>query len=426
MSKLFDKAIIYSMAGLTRNTAQDVASALAEDLTPSEVKSFDPDAVSNALNSLGMPLRNGDHAVNVAVALNKVLSTKPAADPGEGLWRSFGFTQPIPVDPEVYGDDPAMAVGIAGVGAVLMCMEIRERVLPSASINDVLIERVAAFEEKEGRHAVKKDIAMLKDEVTARMLKTAPIRRKRVPVLLAHGLCVMFTTSYKLSDDIGALLRKLFGTWPVTPIFTDSLQPWMHGLIYETKLPLDEMSDDELEEQRFYPGENAKLRDRDDDAVITIKDETLTQEGSTAQLLVDRAISVEEMTLTFYPRGALGDCANDRINLKVHKSGVLKKFELAGLTAADLDGVMDRMAGTEGPQDNELSLRPMASLFIITKALKTLLDEMIKAGALLPEYAGYGFLPPDDFDLDPGVEGSVANRISKSQDDEEWEDDDEL
>lgn len=418
MSKLFDKAIIYSMAGITRNTAQDVAAALAEDLTPTEVMSFNPDLVSTALNALGMPLRES-RTTAVAIALNKVLATKPAADPGEGLWRSFGFTQPIPVDPEVYGDDPAMAVGIAGVGAVLMCVEIRERVLPSASINDALIERVAAFEEKEGRMAVKKDIAMLKDEITSRMLKTAPIRRKRVPVLLAHGLCVMFTTSYKLSDDIGALLRKLFGTWPVTPIFTDSLHPWMHGLIYETKRPLDEMSDDELEEQRFYPGENAKLRDRDDDAVITIKDETLTQEGSTAQLLVDRAISVEEMTLTFYPRGALGDCANDRTNLKVHKSGILKKFELAGLTAADLDGVMDRMAGTEGPQDNELSLRPMASLFIITKALKTLLDEMIKAGALLPENAGYGFIEGDE----------IPTALSAMDDDlldEEWEEDDEL
>ena len=421
MSKLFDKAIIYSMAGITRNTAQDVASALGEDLTPTEVMSFNPDLVSTALNALGMPLRSGDEAVFAAIALNKVLATKPAADPGEGLWRSFGFTQPIPVDPEVYGDDPAMAVGIAGVGAVLLCVEIRERVLPSASINDALIERVAAFEEKEGRHAVKKDIAMLKDEITSRMLKTAPIRRKRVPVLLAHGLCVMFTTSYKMSDDIGALLRKLFGTWPVTPVFTDSLQPWMHGLIYDKKLPLDEMNDDQLAEQRFYPGENAKLRDMDDDAVITIKDETLTLEGSTAQLLVDRAIGVEEMTLTFYPRGALGDMANDRVNLRVHKSGILKKFELAGLTAADLDGVMDRMTGAEGPQDNELSLRPMASLYIITHALKTLLDEMIKAGAILPEYAGYGFVGEGEQLAD--LEDLIKQELDEE---DEWEDDDEL
>lgn len=424
MSKLFDKAIIYSMAGITRNTEQDVASALAEDLTPTEVMSFNPDAVSAALNLLGRPMRNGETAVRVAVALNKVLATKPAADPGEGLWRSFGFTQPIPVDEEVYGDDPAMAVGIAGVGAVLLCVEIRERVLPSASINDALIERVAAFEEKEGRAAVKKDIAMLKDEITARMLKTAPIRRKRVPVLLAHGLCVMFTTSYKLSDDIGALLRKLFGTWPVTPVFTDSLVPWMHGLIYDKKLPLDEMNDDSLDELRFYPGENAKLRDKDDDAVITIKDETLTLEGSTAQLLVDRAIGVEEMTITYYPNGALGENASNRINLKVHKTGILKKFELAGLTAADLDGVMDRMTGAEGPQDNELSLRPMASLFIITKELKGMLDEMIKAGALLPEYAGYGFV--DDGEQLGDLEDMLRQEQSDELDDEEWEDDDEL
>lgn len=424
MSKLFDKAIIYSMAGITSNTEQDVASALGEDLTPTEVMSFNPDLVSTALNQLGRPMKNGEVAVNVAVALNKVLATKPAADPGEGLWRSFGFTQPIPVDEEVYGDDPAMAVGIAGVGAVLLCVEIRERVLPSASINDALIDRVAAFEEKEGRLAVKKDIAMLKDEITARMLKTAPIRRKRVPVLLAHGLCVMFTTSYKLSDDIGALLRNLFGTWPVAPVFTDSLAPWMHGLIYEAKLPIDEMSDDELAEQRFYPGENAKLRDRNDDAVITIKDETLAQAGSMAQLLVGRDISVEEMTLTFYPRGALGDFANDRVNLKVHKSGILKKFELAGLTAADLDGVMDRMSGAEGPQDNELSLRPMASLFIITKTLKILMDEMIKAGALLPEYAGYGFV--DDGEMLGNLEDMLHQEQSDDLDEEEWGDDDEL
>ena len=421
MSKLFDKAIIYSMAGITRNTAQDVASALAEDLTPAQVNTFNPDVVSTALNVLGMPLSNGEVAVNVAIILNKVLATKPAADPGEGLWRSFGFTQPIPVDEEIYGDDPAMAVGIAGVGAVLLCVEIRERVLPSVSINDALIERVASFEEKEGRLAVKKDIAMLKDEITARMLKTAPIRRKRVPVLLAHGLCVMFTTSYKMSDDIGALLRKLFGTWPVTPIFTESLNPWMRGLIYDEKLPLDEMNDDQLDELRFYPGENAKLRDRDDNAVITIKDETLTLEGSTAQLLVDRAIAVEEMSITFYPKGALEENAANRISLKVHKSGILKKFELAGLTAADLDGVMDRMSGAEGPQDNELSLRPMASLFIITKELKTLLDEMIKAGALLPEYAGYGFVGEDE--QLAALEDQVKQELDE---DDEWEDDDEL
>lgn len=422
MSKLFDKAIIYSMAGITRNTAQDVASALAEDLTPAQVNTFNPDAVSTALNVLGMPLCSGEVAVNVAIILNKVLATKPAADPGEGLWRSFGFTQPIPVDEEIYGDDPAMAVGIAGSGSVLLCVEIRERVLPSASINDALIERVASFEEKEGRLAVKKDIAMLKDEITARMLKTAPIRRKRVPVLLAHGLCVMFTASYKLSDDIGALLRKLFGTWPVTPVFpSETLAPWMHGLIYDKKLPLDEMSIDELDELRFYPGENAKLRDRDDDAVITIKDETLTLEGSTAQLLVDRAIAVEEMSITFYPKGALEENAANRINLKVHKSGILKKFELAGLTAADLDGVMDRMSGAEGPQDNELSLRPMASLFIITKELKTLLDEMITAGALLPEYAGYGFVGEDE--QRAALEDQIKQEFGE---DDEWEDDDEL
>ena len=80
---------------------------------------------------------------------------------------------------------------------------------------------------------------------------------------------------------------------------------------------------------------------------------------------------------------------------------------------------MDRMAGAEGPQDNELSLRPMASLFIITKALKTLLDEMIKAGALLPECAGYGFIEGDE----------IPTALSAMDDDlldEEWEEDDEL
>jgi hypothetical protein len=94
----------------------------------------------------------------------------------------------------------------------------------------------------------------------------------------------------------------------------------------------------------------------------------------------------------------------------------LKKFELAGLTAADLDGVMDRMAGAEGPQDNELSLRPMASLFIITKALKTLLDEMIKAGALLPENAGYGFIEGDD--IPTALSNMDDDLLDEEEDDE--------
>ena len=69
----------------------------------------------------------------------------------------------------------------------------------------------------------------------------------------------------------------------------------------------------------------------------------------------------------------------------------------------------------------ELQLAQLHQHRLRLKDLQSVERKIEAKRALLPEYAGYGFLPPDDFDLDPGVEGSVANRISKSQDDEEWE-----
>ena len=64
----------------------DLANRLGARLTPYVATTFPGTPLAHA-RVLGMPLRSGDEAVFAAIALNKVLATKPAANPGCAVQR---------------------------------------------------------------------------------------------------------------------------------------------------------------------------------------------------------------------------------------------------------------------------------------------------------------------------------------------------
>lgn len=416
MSKLFDKAIIFQLANLYKADSKTVTKALAEDHTQAEVHRFSTELVANALSLLALPLKSYDHALDVCRRINPVLATRPADDPAESQWRSLGLVVPMQVSEDVYGEDVApMAVAIAGTSSILLVAEQRERKLPSASINDKLTDRIAAFEKAEGRAAHKKDIAMLKDEITAKMLKTAPITRKRVPVLLQDGLCVMFTSSSKLADEVGAMLRSLFGTWPAMPVLLDQgyVANWLKNVAVDG---IDNDVDPDTDERVFIAGDSAKLVDTGDSAVITIKDERVDASNGTLDTLLDagRDFEVQEMGLVFYPDGH--DPEKMVIDIKLHKNGAIKKLAVRDLTDADLDRVIERFDGQTLEEEDDRSLRPMAGLYIIGHVL----HQLVKAWAedQIAE-AGLGFMSDDDREM---ALLDMQSAPKGDDDSDEWED----
>lgn len=421
MSKLFDKAIIFNMASLYNTDRKTVATALAEENNPSDVKRFATENIAIAMGALAEPIPSYDTALSVCRILNPALATAQAEDPAESQWRRLGLVVPVPVCGEAYGDETPMAVAVAGTSAILMMAELRERKLPSASINDKLVERVAEFERKEGRAAHKKDIAMLKDEITAKMLKHAPITRKRVPILLQDGLCIMFTSSAKLTDDVSGMLRQLLGTWPAVPVLVEGVSAWMKDIAIRG-------IDEDVDEDIFVAADSAKLVDTSGDkAVITIKDEQISCTGGTLDTLLDagRTFDVDEMAITFYPDGH--DPDKMIVDMKVHKNGIIKKLAIRDLTDADLDRIIERFDGNTLEEEYDRALRPMAGLYILGHVIHQLVRRLADGGPVYPVPQNLlGFMRLDDLiEAKRGLEAktSADDDIDREldDDDEEWE-----
>ena len=188
---------------------------------------------------------------------------------------------------EIASGSPASAAELADVDVAVVASEFKHQ------------ERVAKFEKREDRKATKKDWAMIKDEVTQRMLKTAPIRPKYLPIMITRGMAYFFTTSPKACDEAGTFLRSVFGTWPMTPVFHDfeNLQYFMSEILWgQDAIPMDEMSAEDLQDVRFYPTDSAKLEDKDD-AVHSLTKQVLTDRGGIAQSLKEQrhSITIKEL-----------------------------------------------------------------------------------------------------------------------------------
>lgn len=219
ISQHLNKAIIFSLAPLAEVDVSEIIDAFKEDRTAKQLNALGVDRINAVLLSLSGVNNDPDWAKQTAVRLSHYLGFEPINDPADSNYRAWGFS-PISAaeGDEDYNGKPAYAVAVPGSAAIMVYAEVRERVLPSVSINTELAKRVSEFERKEERAANNKDIAILKEQVVASMLKTAPIRPKQVPVLFYKGLAIFFTSSAKTAEDASGLFRKVLGTFPAQKI----------------------------------------------------------------------------------------------------------------------------------------------------------------------------------------------------------------
>jgi DNA recombination-dependent growth factor C len=349
--KLFDRFQHYYLDKIWENAAagKDVAATLDRYLLMVE-GSMD---VEEFISQLHLKLRD-----------------MPAIDPDNGQWRTWGFVVPFHGQPEdQYISNPlivdgtneqSLAVEIPETGAILLCVEKREKVLPSSAINDALFDRAKAMAEREDRELNRKDYAILKEEVTASLLKTAPVRRSRIYVMFNKRDLIVFTSSQKAAEETTAVMRKCFSSLPTVPAYTNQvkLQDFFKEIVKHGEVDAD-----------FQPGSTIKLRS-DEGEVITVKDGEIDDERYTD--LLKRGFVITEMEF---------DCLSSlpgmqHIWVKMNHKGDIKSFS----TSAEPD---EDEFDTEYERGSAGYHSKMAELWVLHKAIQQFNVSMAETGVMV-------------------------------------------
>lgn len=281
------------------------------------------------IGTRGLNLLADERAQEFATALHAKLSAFRAKDPANGQWRTWGFVNPLvgQIEEELLDHErnlettQRLADVVAGTTGVLLCVEKRERVLPSSSLADKVWDRVKEFEEREQRPASKKEWAILKDEVTAVELTKAPIKRSRIWVLLWEVDCYVFTSSQKAAEETNAMIRMALTSWPTIPAYVneDVIQRFFR----------DVMLRDDTVKANFVPGDKAILMNSDKEK-ITVSDSDL-EESRYLSLVQDEHFKPTELLFMF----SIDAPQRHRVWAKMNKKGDVKAFSLASSDDSD-------------------------------------------------------------------------------------------
>lgn len=303
---------------------------------------------------------DGVEAEDWATSAHTQLSTLPARDPVNGQWSQCGFVCPLKNAPEVdlvnselEGEvAQCLAQVIPGTSAVVLCVEKRERALPSSTISDKLNDRVSAFENREQRPANRKEWAILKDEVIATELTKAPIKRSRIYILLDLPHVYVFTGSPKIAEDITAMIRKVFGSCPVFPTAAPELL--IIGALKSVLLPGDD------EDAVFTAGIKGTLINGEGEK-LSVSNSNM-DEARYASLVQDEGFFPIELMFSLAPGDSVG--ALVRVNIK----GAVKSFEPV------LSGELPELTSGSDKDSRQ------ADLWIVLQSLRNLRDAFVAAG----------------------------------------------
>jgi recombination associated protein RdgC len=166
--------------------------------------------------------------------------------------NSAGWTTPM--------GSTAQSLVHATNGYLMLCVKKQEKVLPNPVVNEMLMEKAAEEEEKQGRQLSKKERSRLKDELIFDLLPKAFTFSRKVFAYIdpKNGWVIVDAASTKNAEDFLSLLRKSLGSLPAVTVNTASnpvaiMTQWL----VSQQLPADIAIEDECELRS--PGEDASI-----------------------------------------------------------------------------------------------------------------------------------------------------------------------
>lgn len=139
------------------------------------------------------------------------------------------------------GEDPEAFVH-AVAGKLLLRARTQERILPGSAVNEILPERLAAAEEKEGRRLRAAERRELAEGLRAELLPKALLRSVRQWLLIdpASGLVIIDTATAARGENLLTLLRGSLGHLGVRPLaFAQPLDGVLTAWVRSRDLPQD-------------------------------------------------------------------------------------------------------------------------------------------------------------------------------------------
>lgn len=140
--------------------------------------------------------------------LNATFADHVVSTPQGDEWWRMGFAPPV-------NFTDALAVQPEGQESIVLCLEVRSRILPGDNLREACRARVAKIESRESRKLHKNELAQIRDEVEGLMLPTCLVKTSRVLCHIDPKRLIIFTSSTKVAEDCCHIMRRALGTLPV-------------------------------------------------------------------------------------------------------------------------------------------------------------------------------------------------------------------
>ena len=159
-------------------------------------------------------------------ALREQLATKPFKPCGSQDHESRGWVPPFD------GGELAHAVG----ADLLVCMQVEQRILPTAVVQKEADKRAALIEQEQGFKLGRKAMKELREQITQELLPRAftRIRKTFAWMNVGAGWLVVDAASEKKAEDVLELLRHSIDTFPLALLRTEqspasAMAGWLSG-----------------------------------------------------------------------------------------------------------------------------------------------------------------------------------------------------
>ena len=103
--------------------------------------------------------------------------------------------------------------------AIWLAVGGEDKILPGSVVNDLLAQKVAELEEREGRKLGGRARKRLKDDLLHELLPRAFVKSSRTDALLdlEHGFLAVDSSSRKSAEAVASEIRRALGSFPAIP-----------------------------------------------------------------------------------------------------------------------------------------------------------------------------------------------------------------
>ena len=205
--------------------------------------------------------------------------------------------------------------------AIWLAVGSENKILPGSVVNDLLAQKVAEIEEKEGRKLGGKARKRLKDDLLHELLPRAFVKSSRTDALLdlEHGFLAVDSSSRKTAETVASEIRRALGSFPAIPLNAEVaprgvLTAWIAGE------PLPE---------GMSLGEECELKDAmDGGAVVKAQNQELISDEIAKHLEAGKQVTKLALNL------------DDHLSFVLGEDLIVRKLKF-------LEGAVDQLESTE-------------------------------------------------------------------------------